>query len=131
MDNAEFRVWLDRQQYEHWTHSHHDLCTPYSSIYNFTKSRPIPEDVSRICQMIDVLDRVASAECDAEEVILARGLLVKWSGPRNLPEGRWVAQRLNRLCCLAAAVQALAMSERAELAGQRDAAVELIEGWGR
>ncbi len=129
MTNAEFRAWLDRQHYEHWTHAHHDLCTPSSSVYSFMKSRPIPEDVARICQMIDVIDRVAIAGCDAEEVMLARGLLVKWSGPRKLPEGRWVAQRLSRLCCLAAAVHALAMSERAELVVQRDAAVELMEGW--
>lgn len=134
MTNSDFRDWFDRQNYEHWTHVYYDLCTPKGSVSGMRSHRPVPAEVARICEMIDVLNAVASAKCDADEVMTARALLVKWSGPRFImPEGRiaWDTLRMNRMCALAGAVHVVAKSERAELVRQRAKAVSLIEGWGR
>lgn len=134
MISTEFRTWIGRHGYQHRYDICEELGTNPKTLFRMRSGSPIQPEVERLCAMIDLLDEVADVESDEPVVTLAQDLLVKRSGGKvALPvdQGRhaWDLLRANRLCSLAAAVQALACSEADELEELRGKAVEMMDGW--
>lgn len=147
MTTAEFRAWKARRGYTSndprsigLRQAAEDLGLPKSSVSSILTGRPVPPDVARIAAMVDLLDSVAEKmlcevhEDDRDVIIHVKSLLSVWAPKpqRTLAESHWAWQelRIDRLCQLAAAVEAVRHTTAPVLADARREAAEMVASWG-